>query len=192
MTATRGYPRLCGQEGTGRPGAGLCPLRASPLLAHRGPLTPSFEKIARGKGQGSLCRGSQVAGGLRPGAADSGPLHPASSAVCQVGWAQSRASPRGSVSLGSWGGSEAQGPGPAPNSGTSTICSGGAEVEQGHGGGRAWAQLSPSSCGLPAWPGSAEQGQGGGGAWPRTRARVTGQLPEELPGVHTLSNFLWL
>lgn len=105
-------------------------------------------------------------------------------------WAQSWAKPRGSVSVEScWEGSEAQGPGPAPRSGMSTICSDGAEVGQGRGGGTAPARLCPSSCGLPE---SVEQGQGGGGAWPKTRARVTGQLPGESLGVHTLSNFLWL
>lgn len=97
-------------------------------------------------------------------------------------WAQSWAKPRGSVSVESCReGSEAHNSGPTVCSGVSAICSEGAEAGQGHGGGAA-----------RDWPGSAEQGQGGGGAWPKTRARVTGQLPEERLGVHTLSNFLWL
>lgn len=184
----------------GRDGAdqeqGTAPSVSPTAQLHGSPQIPSFRKTVCGQNQGPV----QVAAvlpvepGGSPGAADSEALWalPPAQCVSRQGWFQSRASPRGSVSLESWGGSEAQGPGPVPHSGASTICSDGAEVEQGHGDRPAWAWLSPSSCGLPAWPGSVEQGQGGGGAWPRTRARVTGQLPEERPGVHTLSNFLWL
>lgn len=74
-------------------------------------------------------------------------------------WAQSWANPRASVRAQScWEGSEVPSPGPAPRLGASTICSDGAEVGQGNGGGTAQAWLCPSPCGWPAWPGSAEQG----------------------------------